>query len=423
MVRALHLALGILSVVLIAGVLGVAFATGGAAGAGVTIAETEAGNQTVPHAPPDFDSTERLILPSPSVKTADGSPAADPGRASSMSFTHLQASYDAGLLEADVDATSSSDTQISIVQEELETVEDDLVDIMDDEAATFAAFNRGEIGSAELFAEMGVLTERSQALQFRLDHISRTVQGITSPLTQDQVRIIRGEVSQLNMEAQTLEGPVRADSAAIVRGSTTADAPFHVHSSRDGYVLSSIDGGLYTREITVVPNRDRDGGSGYTNDDTARDRAATLYPWTYEESIATQSTLRGGIYWTSLDHPHGTTTMFLDGGTELSFREIHELDLITVPTVTELETGNEDVQITVDRTYSGGPVLITATDPDTENPVEDVAIQVDNQTISHTGANGEAWVTSPPTAFDLTLEAGNWSATYELTFPTGEPTG
>lgn len=422
MVRALHLALGMLSLVLLAGVLGVTIATSGAAGAGVTIAETETGNQTVPHAPPDFESTERLILPSPSVEAADGSPAADPARASSMSFTHLKASYDAGLLEADVDATSSSDTQISIVQDELETVEADLVEIMDDEAATFAAFDRGEIGAAELFAEMGVLTERSQALQFRLDHISQTVQGITSPLTQDQVRIIRGEVSQLNMEAQTLEGPVRADSAAIVRGSSTADAPFHAHASSDGYVLSSIDGSLYTREITVVPNRDR-GGSGYTNDDTARDRAATLYPWTYRESIATESTLRGGIYWTSLDHPHGTTTMFLDGGTELPFREIHELDLITVPTVTELETGTADVQITVDRTYSGGPALVSAIDPDTDAPVEDVAIQVDNQTVSQTDVNGEAWITSPPTAFDLTLETGNWSATYELTFPTGEPTG
>lgn len=420
--RALHLAPALLIIVVMAGILGILFATTGAAGFGVTIAETDAGNQTVPHSPPDFDSTERLVVPSPSVEADDGSPAADPGRSTSMSFNQLRASYDAGVFEGEVDATSSSDTQLTIVQDELALVEAELDDTMAEEAATFDAFHQGDISTAELFSEMGVLNERSQTLQFRLDHISQTVQGITSPLTQDQVRIVRGEVSQLNMEAQTLEGPVRADSAAIVRGTATTDSPFHVHASRDGYVLSTIDSGLYTREITIVPNRDRDGGSGYTNDDTARDRAATLYPWTYQEAIATESTLRGGIYWTSLDHPHGSTTMFLDGGTELPFREIHELDLITVPTVTEIESGDAEIDLDVARTYSGGPALVTVTEPDSDEPVSDVSVSVDNRSVSTTNADGEAWFISPPSTFELTIETDDWETTYEMTFPVGEPT-
>ena len=422
MVRALHATLLMLVVVGIAAVVGFGLVATDTVDANVAITETEAGNQTVPHAPPDIDSTERLLVPTPSVETADGAPAADPGRATSMSFDQLRATYDAGILESEVGATSSSDAQITRVQDELATVEADLESTLADEEAAFASFTDGEITAPELFAEMGVLHERSQTLQYRLDHISQTVQGITSPLTQDQVRIVRGEVSQLNMEAQTIEGPIRSDSSAIVRGVEQADAPYHVHASTDGYVLSSIDNGMYTREITVLANQDRDSGSGYTNDDTARDRAANLYPWTYDQAIATESTLRGGIYWTSLDHPHGSTTMFLDGGTELSFREIHEIDLITVPTVTELETGNESLDIRVDRTYAGGPAVITATDADSEEPVADVTVQVDNQTIAQTNAEGEAWITSPPGHFELTLETGEWTSSYELAFPVGDPT-
>lgn len=420
--RALHVAIYCVAAVmlgLVVGTVAVGVLAGPAGPTDALLDETVV-NQSQPVAPPDLESSERLLL-SGNLTTDTGMPSVDPGRSSSLAFDRLDEEYRANLLDARMAETDSSEEQVDVIRGDLATLEGELHAVHEAERRAFQSFARGGIGSDELLARLAVLHERSNIIQFRLNHLLGVTKGIASPVDEDEVLIIQGEISQLELEATTLDGPIRAEALRALRGNPTFDRDIRVQASRDGYTLTAIDDVVYLREIYVAPNRDRDASEAFDDRQDGRDRTQQLYPWTFENSIAFQDRVRAGTYRASVDHTHGTTTTFVDRATELPFREVLELDLLRLPTVEAFETTEAEVDVVLDRTYAGGPARLTVTEAGQTDPIRGATIRVDGRTVGETDGSGTVWFVTPGTAFELsiTVDAGEIVRLIEL--PAGEP--
>lgn len=394
---------------LVAGVLGAgAVSTGGALAA----------NETSPYTLGDLPGSERLLLPGENLTTGSAAPGVDPGRSTSLAFAGLAAEYEANLLDAELDAATTSEADAALLRAEFEAVEATLTAIEREEREAYEAFEAGTIDATAMLVRLAIVHERAAIAEDRLDRQTAALRGITAP--DDNVSVLRGEIAQLRQRTSTLQGPVRSRVTAALTGDRALDRRIHVQTSRDGYVLATIDGGIFLREAFLAPNQDRETGHSFPNREAGRERAAALYPWTFNESVGIQDLLRGPTYRASLDHPQGTTTVYLDGTTQLAFREVHELDLLAVPVVQAAVHAEAGVEVTVDRTYAGGPARVTVTDAD-DQPIADAEVLVDGRPVGTTDRDGVLWFVAPTETLELTVRPDAAELTLTVQMPVGEP--
>lgn len=406
-------------VVVMVGILAIAGGVVVAAGLGGGVLYSAGDDVEVgPVGPPDFDSAERLLLPPANLTVGDGEVSVDPGHATSNSFARMQTAYDLATLRGELEEADDPDEAMELVRADVDEYETMVDDAIATEREAYERYARGEISSAAFVAELGALYDRAAVLEEQADMYVDIVRGLPTPSDQQQVTLLRGDLSQLKHEVTGLRGPVKADIAADLAGESSRSSHVFLQASEDGYSVSTTGDGVFTRQVYVAHNRDRDGGSGFTNIETARERTAALYPWTFEQSIGTDSVLRGGIYWNRIDHPHGTTTTYVDSGTERPFREIQETNLAAVPTVEAAAEVDDGLAVTIDRTYAGGPAQVHVADTDTEEPVAGATILVDDRPVATTDQTGSAWFVTPGDRFVVTVEDGETAISSRIWIPT-----
>lgn len=385
---------------------------------GGVLYSTHDGTDVGPVGPPDFDSAERLLLPPGNLTVGNGGVSVDPGHATSNSFARMQTTYEISTLRGELEAVDDPDDALELVRADVDEYEAMVDDAIVTEQAAYEQYARGDSSSAAFLAELGALYDRSAVLEEQADLYVDIVRGLPTPTDQQQVTLLRGDLSQLKHEVSGLRGPVKADLAADLAGESVSSSHVYLQASADGYTVSTTDGGVFTRQVYVAENRDRDGGSGFTDIEAAREATAALYPWTFEHSIGTDSVLRGGIYWVRIDHPHGTTTTYVDSGTERPFREIQETNLASVPTVEVATTVESDIAVTVDRTYAGGPAQVHVMDADVDEPIPDASVDVDDRPVTSTDETGAAWFVTPGDRFVVTVEHGGIETSLRIWIPT-----
>ncbi len=354
-----------------------------------------------PIAPQDFASTERLVLAEPDAITTNGAVAADPTAATSHSFNGLGASYRGYAVAAEMGAANGSQEELAVVEAELTRLRGEITGLLERERRLRNQVARGELDGDVFLNELAYLHLRSERIDAELESLADSIRGVTAPVTQDNAQQLRGEVSQAQLEVRTLRGPVTERAA---RGILTESAPLEsvvMLVGETGYVLSTIDGGLYLRQSLAAENRQRGVGTGFSDIDEARALRADLYPWTVAEAVESEDIPRGEIYASTINHPHGTTRMFIDSGTERPFRDHHELDLFSLPTREVTNEVRDGLSITIDRTYPGGPAQIVVLREG--EPVADAAVAVDGHRVGRTGENGARWFVAPGTYFVVTV--------------------
>lgn len=417
MVRAPRVALAVFAICALAILVGlgasIADPTGGS---GLFFPDNSPENQTSPTAVPDLNSTERLMLPATNLTTDGGTTSVDPARSTSSGFSKLSAEYDQHQLESRIDSANTSEERVGVLQDELSGIENQLEALHREERAAHQAYVEGDLTGGEFLARLASVHDRSLVLEGRLDHFSDTITDVAAPVIQDDVTSLSGRIAQLHLETRTMQGPVRAEVSDGVRGTPSADHPILVQASEHGHVIATIENGIFTRESFVAPNRDKESRSSFRDENEGRARATAFYPWTFEESVGTQGLLRGDIFRSSVEHPHGTTTMYLDGETELPFRDIHRLDLFRLPTTTVLETSEAGYDVVVDGTYAGGPSRVELLQDG--EPVENATVRVDSHELDDFDG-GEAWIVAPDQTFELQIETGDATIVLEVEVPVG----
>lgn len=383
--------------------------------------EELAANQTIPVVPTDVESAERLVLPDANQTTDTATPSVDPGLATSNEFRQLKHTWESELFQTAVDEESTSEGKVDIIEGSVDELQDDVIALNEDEQEAYRAFAAGDITGEEFIARLAVIEQRASLLDERFEGVRSASRGITSPVVQDNVTAIQSTVGWLQLETETFNGPLRTSAWESIVGEETDPHPVSVRASQTGYVLATTDDVVFTREIYHAGNHDRAGG-GFLSMEEGRERVGLLYPWTAEESFEQDPRVRGDIFREVMTHPHGTTTTYFSGATELPYREILELDLAALPTVTAAEAAEGDVVATLERTYDGGPaaVVVTTTAGD---PIPDATVEIEGHGEVVTDEQGSVWFVTPDAEVSVTIHADGEQLTLEATVPVGEPPG
>lgn len=400
--------------VLIAATMGVAIAMDGDRVGFIDAADEDG---PAPASPPDFDSTERLALSESGATVSEGEIGIDPTMATGTSFARLEARYRTSAMAAEMDRANGSQEEIAVVSSELDRIEEQISADLALEEEAYTAVANDEMDAGTFLRELSVLHVRSSIIDAELDELGAALRDVTAPVTRDDAQRLRGEVSQAQLEVRTLQGPVTARSAEVMHGDEPMSSPVLMRTGESGYVLSSVRDGIFARQSFAADNRERGSGAGFANIDEARALTADLYPWTSSEAIESEDIPRGEVFSSTIDHPHGTTGIYIDGATERPFRDNHELDLFSMPTVTTVDRDAGNLAVQVDRTYAGGPIQVVVTHTETGDTIADAVVAVDGADVVTTDGDGAAWFIAPGETFDVSIVADGDESTVTVDVP------
>jgi len=265
------------------------------------------------------------------------------------------------------------------------------------QANAFAAHAAGELSDRELVDELvrtaAIAGEYDERLD-EIDALAEATDGFSSP----------SRLDELQVALQVYEGPVRERALATVRGQSPP-TDIHVASSQGTVALATVVDGEYVREIFRTDRWDR--GGGPISNDLAIEATEAAYPETaaLREPDAFGA---GAVQRITIPHEFGTLRTFVSGGTERVFVEHQRIDLATFPDSERVSESGDGFNVTVERTYPGGPVTVTVLDAETGDPVPNVTVTKsvgdgNSQAIGTTDADGVVRTLSPSETYRITI--------------------
>ncbi|WP_233274653.1 DUF7094 domain-containing protein [Haladaptatus cibarius] len=249
-------------------------------------------------------------------------------------------------------------------------------------------FNDGEISSEEYIRRLAVLHAKATNVKRSIQYMEERGQDVPQ---------FTPRAWRLRAELIPLEGVIRESAINQYNGRTESHT-IYVATTDTGVVLSSIEGNQYVREAYLSENRDINGTNQLLAQE-AQNITETQYPWARENNdgeISTNSRFGTGIFVTTFPHEQGVIEAVLDGKTEKIFRETQYSYLTGdshLPYGEAIQNDTIGHQLTVNRTYPGGPLRINATDGN-GNAV-DSRISIGEREIGRTGSDGVLWTVAP----------------------------
>lgn len=343
--------------------------------------------------------TLRTLSTPPGAETRVATYSRGPDLGSSLGFATADA--DAAVETAAVvsrieDADSTVERQQQILAE-INRIERAEVALESRQANAFAAHAAGELSDRELVDELVRVAATAREYDERLDEIdalAEATDGFSSP----------SRLDELQVALQVYEGPVREQALATARGQSPP-TDMYVASSQGAVVLATVVDGEYVREAFRTDRWDR--GGGPISNDLAIEVTEAAYPETaaLREPDAFGA---GAVQRITIPHEFGTLRTFVSGGTERVFVEHQRIDLAAFPDSESLSESGDGFNVTVERTYPGGPVTVTVLDAETGEPVPDVTVTKsvgdgDSQAIGTTNEAGVVRTLSPSETYRITV--------------------
>lgn len=359
------------------------------------------------------DLKEVPILTVSGGRTDFGTASADVGTALAVQHTRAAARLNRYTLDERFDATASEEAKRTLLFEAATDVEIRIARLRDDERQLRTNYANRSIETETFLARMAVIDARAAVLRNRMT----AIRGHADEIPQFSMD---GRIQILESALFGLEGPVRARTFAAMAGEASATRVY-VRASPEGFVLSTIDGERFVREVYREDNLDTEtiGGASF---DEVIDLTAELYaPYAYNETLTSGANLFGpiaGVYVLTIQLRTGVVTTYLDGSTRSIFFEVQErrIDQLELPAAA---TGEENgTHLVANRSYAGGPMRFVVTDAETGEPV-DATIHVANTELV-TGSDGVVWTLAPPAPTEVTAvrPAGNITISVRPLSPT-----
>lgn len=199
--------------------------------------------------------------------------------------------------------------------------------------------------------------------------------------------------------------PVRKNLEQVSETAADDSHDVVVSTSQNGYSLSMMEGSRYIIETTRFDNRNKTAPNQF-EDREAYDRTLELYPWADEHGNPHFQDNSPDHYWTEISHDHGRLEVYLDGGAGDIYREVQELSSPSLPSNDHGPWSNNSVNMTVNKTLPNGPIKVTTTDVETDEP-ETATITIDGFELGETDEDGTIWVNRPVGTHELKAETAN----------------
>ena len=302
--------------------------------------------------------------------------------------------------EAVVDRIESAETNTErqrLILAALGRIERDEVSLHSRQSDAFRAHATGNLSDRELLDRLVRISATAREYDHRLEEIDALAEetdGFSSPTRLDELQVA----------LQVYEGPVRDLALATARGEVSA-AEIYVESTPNSVTLAAIVDGEYVRETFRNDRWDR--GGGPISNDAAIEVTSASYPET-AALRAPDAFGAGSVQRITIPHEYGLLRTFVSGGTEQVFVEHQRIDLDAFPDTERVTESGDGFDVTVERSYPGGPVTVTVLDEETGEPEPDVTVTKsvgdgDSRTIGTTDADGVVRTLSPAEPYRITV--------------------
>ncbi|ARS90031.1 DUF7096 domain-containing protein [Natrarchaeobaculum aegyptiacum] len=359
------------------------------------------------------ETTNRLSLVEP-VETSYASHGADLGSTLAGSDSALRADH-AQFTLADREFDEATETERAAMLESLEADLDDRIDDLESRERTAVREHaEGERSDAELlqvlvqnYHEAIALHDVLRTLEERSDEVADY--SMSSGQQREYSRV-------LEFHQSSIQSDLAMRSAAV---DSTEPFDVTIHTSQDGYRLSTIDDSTYRLETTRFDNWGSDSSDYFASiNQSAADYAADRYPWAASLTTGGEPTHQvsaGSVQDVRFDLDELYLQAYIDSGTGEIHREHQELDVDALPTAERESWTGDGLELAIEATPADGPVEVTVTDADTGDPVA-ATITIDGQEVGETDAEGTHLFVPPIGEYELAAETddGSVGATIDL---------
>ncbi|WP_435074747.1 DUF7094 domain-containing protein [Halorubrum sp. HHNYT27] len=331
------------------------------------------------------------------ARVGSASRGANLGPALSFSVDDTGAAIETAAVVDRIESAETSTERQQLILAALSRVERDEVSLHSRQSAVFNAHASGNLSDRALLDELVRISATAREYDERLeviDALAEETDGFSSPTRLDELQVA----------LQVYEGPVRDLSLSTARGEVSA-AEIHVESTEDSVTLATIIDGQYVRETFRNDRWDRGGGP------ISNDAAINVTTASYPETAALREPDAfgaGAVQRITIPHDYGTLRTFVSGGTEQVFVEHQRIDLDTFPDTERVVESGDGFNVSVERSYAGGPVIVTVRDEETGEPASDITVTKsvgdgDSRAIGATNADGVVRTLSPAESYRITV--------------------
>ncbi len=342
-----------------------------------------------------------MTLGTAPARTAFDSPSLSLGSSLSMDRKEFETQFDANVLDRQVRSAATVEKRKQILNRYRYRIENRIISLKATEQQATREFSNGTISRSEYLRTLGYIDSKAHQTRRAIDTLeqqaSRTQFGFYA--------------RSLKTKMVELEGPVRDRIRKSMQGKTDPTR-IHVSTTANGVVLSMVTNGQYVREVHRMDNRDPSVSSQISIDEAYRNVVNPRFPWaTIEENRLSEAKRRYpslNVLRFRYTHPHGDLTAYVDRGTEKIYHTVQYKQLTgqtPLPTGPSVSNTSNNVTITADRTYAGGPLRVKLTNA-TGDPVQG-DVTVNGERIGQTNSEGLLWTLSPAEQFEV-------SATYDF---------
>jgi len=294
-------------------------------------------------------------------------------------------------------------------------VETEIITLRDRQQEAIAAFNDGELTSEEFVVELATIAAKADALERRM--------GRLTDLAEDVDGFSLSRPTEIQYELRTFGGPVRERAIDAIRG-TDGPTQFFLTTGPEGYELATVDDGSYYREAYRGAEF-----SGNTDATMGPDQAVDVVEASYPELFRLgdpSATTSGTTNIVTVSAENRSLTAFVDSGEEAVYKEYQRFGLEKYESNAVASNTINGINVTVNRTYPGGPLRISVTDAESGEPI-DLAItlsqgQAERTAVGRTGEDGTLWTISPRGSYTVLAVGDETTAAYVETSSTDPPT-
>lgn len=352
-------------------------------------------------------STELNVLAIPPGETTRSSLSLEAvelgsGLAFSSSTTEMRLSTGTALER--IETVESDERRQQLLLQEVSTIEQRVVSLRARQRQTIDAYARGELPPRRLLYELAEIDAEARELEDRRERIEAVVESTPG------FSISSSRFGNIELELNTLTGPVRGHAAAVLTGETDSTR-FFVQTGPESVTLGMLRDGTYVREVYRGPFRGGENGEFTLAD--AVNVTEQAYPTIAAERLRDDTLGNPGSDSTrvTIEHQRGRLVAFVDSRSQQVFKEFQFRPLDRVTTESPVSATRDGLTLTAHRTYPGGPTRLQLNSTDDREPV-DAQITVGpaggrSSVVGQTGDDGSLWIVAPNGTYQVTAIDGS----------------
>ncbi|WP_049985087.1 DUF7096 domain-containing protein [Halobellus rufus] len=303
-----------------------------------------------------------------------------------------------------IESAETTDRRQQYLLQEVSAIEERSVTLRSQQRQVIASYGDGEITPRRLLYELALIDAEARELQQRRDRLQSLVDSTPG------FSISSSRFGNIELELNTLTGPVRSHAGAVLSGEA-ASTRFFVQSGPDSVELAVVRNDTYVRETYRGALRVGNGNSFSLGD--AVNATEQAYPTITDLRVRDDvvGNPESDSTRVSIEHERGRLVAFVDSGSERVFKEYQYRPIDQVTTTSSVSAVKDGLELTAHRTYPGGPVRLQLNSTSSDDPV-DAQLTVgppagQSSVVGRTGGDGSLWTLAPSGTYQVTAIDGS----------------